>query len=154
MPPPRSAGILLFRQAGGETQVLLVHPGGPFWRSKDTGAWMIPKGAIEPGEGAAEAAIREYEEELGAPLERVPFPLCTVRQKGGKIVEVFAAEGDFDPALLKSMEFEMEWPPRSGLAARFPEVDAARWMGLNEARAVILPSQLPMLDALEERLRG
>lgn len=151
---PRSAGILLFRNGGDETQVLLVHPGGPFWRSKDAGTWMIPKGAIEPGESAADAAIREFEEELGAPLAVIPFPLCTVRQKGGKIVEAFAAEGDFDPAALTSMEFEMEWPPRSGQAARFPEVDAARWMGLNEARAMVLPSQLPMLDALEEKLRG
>lgn len=152
MPQPRSAGILMFRYTAGETEVLLVHPGGPFWRSKDAGAWMIPKGMIESGESAAEAAIREFQEETGAALDRVPFPLCTIQQAGGKIVDVFAAEGAFDPARLTSIEFEMEWPPRSGEVARFPEVDAARWMGLTEARAMILPSQLPILDALEEKL--
>lgn len=153
MPPPLSAGILLFRQRGGKVEVLLAHPGGPFWRSKDVGAWMIPKGAIEPGETSAEAAAREFEEELGAPVTAVPFRLCTIRQKGGKIVEVFAAEGEFDPDRLSSFEFEMEWPPRSGERARFPEIDKARWMDLQQARERLLPSQLPILEALEEKLR-
>ena len=154
MPQQLSAGILLFRRTGGELEVLLAHPGGPFWRSKDIGAWMIPKGAIEEGETAFEAAIREYEEELGSPLTVAPFRLCTIRQKAGKIVETFAAEGDFDPAALSSLEFEMEWPPRSGERVLFPEIDRAEWMKLPEARARILPSQLPILDALEDRLKG
>jgi predicted NUDIX family NTP pyrophosphohydrolase len=154
VPQQLSAGILLFRRTGGELEVLLTHPGGPFWRNKDIGAWMIPKGAIEPGESAAEAAMREYEEELGSPLTAIPSRLCTIRQKAGKIVEAFAAEGDFDPSTLSSLDFEMEWPPRSGELARFPEIDRAEWMSLPEARERILPSQLPILDALEERLRA
>jgi predicted NUDIX family NTP pyrophosphohydrolase len=152
MPPP-SAGILLFRQRSGKTEVLLVKPGGPFWRNKDAGAWMIPKGMVEPGEAPAEAALREFEEEVGVKLTTVPFPLATVRQAGGKIVEAFAAEGDFDCSTINSIEFEMEWPPRSGERQSFPEVEEARWMALQEARELMLPSQLPLLDALDERLR-
>ena len=153
MPPPLSAGILLFRRTGKETEVLLIHPGGPYWKHKDTGAWMIPKGGVDEGEEPSDAAIREYREELGKPLESVPVHLCRIRQSGGKVVEVFAAEGDFEPAGLSSMDFEMEWPPRSGSMQRFPECDEARWMGIEEARRMMLPSQLPILDALEERLR-
>jgi len=153
MPPPPSAGILLFRQRSGKTEVLLVKPGGPFWRNKDAGAWMIPKGMVEPGEAPAEAALREFEEEVGVKLTTVPFPLATVRQAGGKIVEAFAAEGDFDCSTINSIEFEMEWPPRSGERQSFPEVEEARWMALQEARELMLPSQLPLLDALDERLR-
>lgn len=152
MPPPRSAGVLLFRQRDGRTEVLLGHPGGPFWRSRDEGAWMIPKGAVEPGEEPAEAALREFEEELGTRLTAVPFPLCIVRQKGGKVVEVFALEGDLDPDAITSTEFAMEWPPRSGQMQSFPELDRARWMGMLEARQMILPSQGPVLDALEAKL--
>jgi len=152
MPPP-SAGILLFRQRSGKTEVLLVKPGGPFWRNKDAGAWMIPKGMVEPGEAPAEAALREFEEEVGVKLTTVPFPLATVRQAGGKIVEAFAVEGDFDCSTINSIEFEMEWPPRSGERQSFPEVEEARWMALQEARELMLPSQLPLLDALDERLR-
>ena len=154
MPPPLSAGILLFRERGGETQVLLIKPGGPFWRNRDQGAWMIPKGAVEPGERPTEAALREFEEETGTRLDSVPFPLARIRQAGGKIVEAFAIEGDLDAAAARSNEFEVEWPPRSGRLERFPEVAEARWMGLAEARAMMLPSQLPLLDALEEKLRG
>jgi len=153
MPPP-SAGILLFRQRAGEIQVLLIKPGGPFWRNRDAGAWMIPKGMIEPGEAPAEAALREFEEETGTRLTAVPFPLATVRQAGGKTVEAFAVEGDLDPATIKSVEFEIEWPPKSGRRSHFPEVDEARWMCLVEARELMLPSQLPLLDALEARLSG
>jgi len=154
VPQQLRAGILLFRRTDGDIQVLLTHPGGPFWRNKDAGAWMIPKGAIEEGETALEAAMREYQEELGSPLTAIPFRLCTIRQKAGKIVEAFAAEGDFDPATLSSLEFEMEWPPRSGELARFPEIDRAEWMVLSEARERILPSQLPILDAMEEQLKS
>src|SRR3954465_7427601 len=101
MPPPRSAGILLFRQQGAQTEVLLIKPGGPFWRNKDAGAWMIPKGLIEPGEAPAEAALREFEEETGTRLTSVPVALATVRQAGGKQVEAFAVEGDLDPATVR-----------------------------------------------------
>src|SRR6478736_4314620 len=107
MPPPLSAGILLFRQLEGRLQVLLIKPGGPFWRGKDAGAWMIPKGAVEPGEAPAEAALREFAEETGTVLSAVPFPLATVRQAGGKIVQAFAVEGDLDPAKVHSNDFEM-----------------------------------------------
>lgn len=153
MPPPLSAGVLLFRERDGATEVLLIKPGGPFWRNKDAGAWMIPKGAVEPGEKPAEAALREFEEETGTRLTSVPFPLKRIRQSGGKHVEAFALEGDLDPSAVTSNEFELEWPPRSGRLERFPEVIEARWMTLDEARAMMLPSQLPLLDALEEELR-
>ncbi|QNP46029.1 NUDIX domain-containing protein [Sphingomonas sediminicola] len=153
MPPP-SAGILLFRQRGEETEVLLIKPGGPFWRNKDAGAWMIPKGAIEPGETAADAALREFEEEIGHPLGGIPFPLCSIKQSGGKQVEVFAAEGDVDAAAIESIHFELEWPPKSGRMQAYPEAEEARWMPLGKARRMMLPSQLPILDALEARLRG
>ena len=152
MPPPLSAGILLFRQHGGETQVLLIKPGGPFWRKKDSGAWMIPKGMVEPGETSAQAALREFTEETGVEIERVPFPLATVRQAGGKVVEAFAVEGDCDASAVRSNEFQVEWPPKSGNFQSYPEVAEARWMGLSEARTMMLPSQLPLLDALEEKL--
>lgn len=154
MPPPLSAGILLFRERDGATEVLLIKPGGPFWRNKDEGAWMIPKGAVEAGEVPAEAALREFEEETGTRLEAVPFPLARIRQAGRKQVEAFALEGDLDASAISSMEFEVEWPPRSGQRQRFPEVAEARWMSLAEARAMMLKSQLPLIDALEERLKG
>jgi predicted NUDIX family NTP pyrophosphohydrolase len=154
MPPPLSAGILLYRQRGGETEVLLTKPGGPFWRNKHVGAWMIPKGLVEPGEKPVEAAVREFAEETGTALAAVPSPLATVRQAGGKRVEAFAAKGDLDPTSIRSNEFELEWPPRSGRIERFPEVAQARWMSLAEARALMLPSQLPLLDALEATLKG
>jgi predicted NUDIX family NTP pyrophosphohydrolase len=154
MPPPLSAGILLFRQPNNVTEVLLIKPGGPYWRSRNAGAWMIPKGAIEPGERPVEAAIREFAEETGTELSKVPFPLAKVRQAGGKYVEAFAVEGDLDAAAIKSNEFEMEWPPKSGRMERFPEVAEARWMTFTEARAMMLPSQLPLIDALEDKLKG
>jgi len=152
MPQPPSAGILLFRARDREAEVLLIKPGGPFWRNRDEGAWMIPKGAIESGETPVDAAIREFEEEIGLPLAAIPFPLCKIKQSGGKTVEVFAAEGDVDPTAIASIHFEMEWPPRSGELQSFPEAEEARWMKLVEARLMMLPSQLPILDALEERL--
>ncbi len=152
MPPPLSAGILLFRQRGFGPEVLLIKPGGPFWRKRDAGAWMIPKGAVETGEKPAEAALREFEEETGTRILAVPFPLAKIRQTGGKWVEAFAVEGDLDPTQVRSNEFEIEWPPRSGRLQRFPEVVEARWMSLAEARQYMLPSQLPLIDALEEKL--
>ena len=152
MPPPHSAGILLFRRGDGETQVLLIKPGGPFWRNKDAGAWMIPKGMVEPGEVPAEAALREFEEETGSQLTAVPFPLATVRQAGGKIVEAFALQAEFDPARLTSIAFEMEWPPHSGLRQSFPEVEEARWLTIVDAHERMLPSQLPLLERLADLL--
>jgi predicted NUDIX family NTP pyrophosphohydrolase len=148
-----SAGVLLYRFRDDALEVLLIHPGGPYWRNRDAGAWMIPKGAIEAGETAEGAALREFAEEVGTKLDRKPFKLCTVRQAGGKIVEAFALEGDLDAAAATSIDFELEWPPKSGRMKRFPETDAARWMGLDEARRLILPSQRPILDALDQRLR-
>ena len=154
MPPPHSAGILLFRRHDGATEVLLIKPGGPFWRNKDVGAWMIPKGTLERGEVPAEAALREFAEETGTRLTAIPLPLATVRQAGGKMVEAFAVEGDLDPDQIRSNDFEVEWPPRSGKRERFPEVVEGRWMTLAQARAMMLPSQLPLLDALEVKLKG
>jgi predicted NUDIX family NTP pyrophosphohydrolase len=149
-----SAGILLYRRGKSGHQVLLVRPGGPYWRRRDQGAWMIPKGGIEPGESALAAALREFEEELGTRPPGTPVPLGRIRQAGGKWVEAFALEGDLDPARIKSILFEMEWPPRSGQRASFPEVEAAAWFEPAEARAAILPSQAPILDALERLLDG
>lgn len=152
MPPPLSAGVLLFRLRDDQVEVLLIKPGGPFWRNKDVGAWMIPKGRVEKGEAPAEAALREFEEETGTKLTAVPFPLTKIRQAGGKWVEAFALEGDLDAEKVLSNHFEVEWPPRSGRFESFPECEQARWMPLAEARRMMLPSQLPLLDALEEKL--
>ena len=134
--------------------MLLIKPGGPFWRKKDAGAWMIPKGMVERGETPAQAALREFTEETGVAIDRVPFPLATVRQAGGKLVEAFAVEGDCDAASVRSNDFQVEWPPRSGHLQTYPEVAEARWMTVAEAREMMLPSQLPLLDALEEKLSG
>lgn len=153
MPPPLSAGVLLFRERDGEIEVLLIKPGGPFWRNKDAGAWMIPKGRVESGESPVEAALREFEEETGTRLASVPFALAKVRQAGGKWVEAFATEGDLDADAITSNEFEVEWPPRSGRMERYPECEQARWMSLARARELMLPSQLPLLDALEAKLK-
>ena len=144
-----SAGILLHRGGGAAIEVLLVHPGGPFWRSKDDGAWMIPKGLIGEGEEPLACALREFEEELGSRPAGTPRPLCRIRQKGGKWVEAFALEGDLDADAIVSNSFKVEWPPKSGSFESFPEVDRAAWFGLAEARAKILPSQAPILDAFE-----
>jgi predicted NUDIX family NTP pyrophosphohydrolase len=148
----RSAGVLIWRRADGGLEVLLVHPGGPFWRNRDQGAWQLPKGGIDDGELPAAAALREVEEELGLVLEGTLQPLGEIRQTGGKRVVAFALEHDFDPEHIRSIEFELEWPPRSGKRALFPEVDAARWMSLAEARTMMLPSQLPLLDRLAAAL--
>jgi predicted NUDIX family NTP pyrophosphohydrolase len=149
---PVSAGILLYRRGGDALEVLLVHPGGPFWQGRDEGAWMLPKGGIEAGETAAEAARREFEEELGSAPAGEPRFLRRIRQKGGKWVEAFALEGEFDPDALVSNSFQVEYPPRSGRFRDFPEVDSARWFTLEEAAAMILPSQRPILEALAAEL--
>jgi predicted NUDIX family NTP pyrophosphohydrolase len=150
--PVRSAGILLYRHDPDALRLLLVHPGGPFWSGRDDGAWMIPKGLIEPDEEPLAAALREFEEELGSKPEGEPRRLCTIRQAGGKWVEAFALEGDFDPAALSSNEFTIEYPPKSGSFRAFPEVDEARWFTLAQAREKILKSQAPIVDALEADL--
>jgi predicted NUDIX family NTP pyrophosphohydrolase len=144
-----SAGILLYRRRRGALEVLLVLPGGPYWRRRDVGAWQIPKGAVEADEDHAACAIREFEEELGARPDGTPRPLCRIRQAGGKWVEAFALEGDLDPERIVSNRFEMEWPPKSGERQSFPEVERAAWFTLAEARDKMLPSQLPILAALE-----
>lgn len=135
-------------------EVLLGHPGGPYWSRKDEGAWMVPKGAVEAGETSVEAAVREFGEEVGSVPSGDPRPLITVRQNGGKLVEVFALEGDFDPAELASNEFDLEWPPRSGQVQPFPELDRVEWMDLEQARRRILKSQLPVIEALVAALAG
>lgn len=145
--PSVSAGILLYRGRQGALEVLLIHPGGPFWRGKDEGAWMIPKGGLEEGEDSATAALREFEEELGTRPEGLLRPLPRIRQAGGKYVEAFALEGDFEVDRIVSNRFTMEYPPRSGQYQSFPEVDAARWFSLAEALAKILPSQRPILES-------
>lgn len=153
MPAPRSAGILLYRWREDRVEVLLGHPGGPYWARKDEGAWMVPKGALEPGEASVDAARREFSEEVGPMPDGIPVPLITVRQNGGKVVEVFALQGDFDPAAMVSSEFELEWPPRSGKMQRFPELDRVAWLDLVEADRLILKSQQPVLAALSALLK-
>jgi predicted NUDIX family NTP pyrophosphohydrolase len=147
-----SAGILLYRRREGVLEVLLIHPGGPFWRNRDVGAWMIPKGGVEEGEEPLACALREFEEEVGTRLAGTPRPLCRIRQRGGKWVEAFALEGDLDADAIVSNHFELEVPPRSGRFRSYPEVDRAAWFSLADARAMILPSQSPILDALEASL--
>ena len=143
----RSAGVLLYRLSDG-LEVLLVHPGGPFWRNKDMGAWQIPKGGIEVDEDAAAAARREVAEELGVTLAAPLEPLGTLRQAGGKLVEAFACNQDTDADAITSITFELEWPPRSGRIRHFPEVDRARWFAIDAARDAMLVSQRPLLDRL------
>jgi len=146
---PRSAGILMYRVRDGVLEVLLAHPGGPFWRRRDEGAWTIPKGEIGPGESAEAAARREFMEELGVEPKGALHPLGTIRQRGGKIVAAFALAGEFDESTLRSNTFELEWPPRSGRVATFPEVDRVAWFPLAIARTKILDGQRPLLDRIE-----
>lgn len=152
--PPQSAGILLYRRDPDGLRVLLAHPGGPFWHARDAGAWTIPKGGIETGETPDAAARREFEEELGAPATGALQPLGRLRQRGGKWVEAFALEGDFDQSRLYSSTFRMEWPPRSGRFSQFPEIDRADWFELDAARGKILESQQPLLDRLDTLVNG
>ena len=146
----RSAGILMYKQQGDEILVLLVHPGGPYWRAKDASAWSIPKGECGEGEDAEAAAQREFAEELGTRPAGPLSPLGRIRQRGGKQVEAFAVQGEFDVDRLSSNTFEMEWPPRTGRKQSFPEVDRAAWISLAEARDKINAGQRPFLDRLEE----
>ena len=150
----RSAGILLHRPAGdGGVEVLLVHPGGPFWARRDAGAWSLPKGEHGDDEEPVACALRELEEELG---ERPPLgalvDLGEVRQKGGKVVRAWAAQGDFDPANLDSGTFEMEWPPRSGRRQTFPEVDRAAWFTPAEAAEKLVGAQVAFVERLLDHI--
>ena len=156
MATKRSAGILLYRLAAAGPQLLLVHPGGPYWAKRDLGAWTIPKGEYEEGELARDCALRELGEELGEATPSLDvealIDLGAVRQKSGKVVEAWAAEGDFDPARLRSNTFTMEWPPRSGNQREFPEVDRAEWFEPERARQKILPAQAELIERLLEHL--
>lgn len=143
-----SAGILLFRRRGGSIELLLVHPGGPFWMNKDAGAWSIPKGEFADGETALEAARREFEEETGYPVDGPFLPLAALAQRSGKTIHAWAAEGDLDPSDLRSNTFSMEWPPRSGVKREFPEVDRVAWFAPEEAARRILPGQAPWIAEL------
>jgi predicted NUDIX family NTP pyrophosphohydrolase len=145
----RSAGILLYRLTGDEPEVLLVHPGGPFWARKDAGVWSIPKGEYAEDEDPQACALREFAEETGAALPPSELAdLGSVRQKSGKVVTAWAAEGDLDADRIESNTFEMEWPPRSGRRQAFPEVDRAGWFGLDGAREKLNPAQAPFADRL------
>lgn len=148
-----SAGILLFRRRDGRLEVLLAHPGGPFFERRDLGEWSIPKGEPDADETLAAAAEREFEEETGHAAPGGPrFELGTITQKGGKVVHGRAVEGDLDPARARSVTFELEWPPRSGRRALFPEVDRVEWFALAEARRRVKEAQVPFLDRLEDAL--
>ena len=150
-----SAGILLYRGEGSSLELLLVHPGGPFWAKKDLGAWSIPKGEYAAGEDPLAVARREFEEELGVPPPQgALLNLGEIKQPSRKIITAFALRGDFDPARLKSNRFELEWPPRSGRLQSFPEVDRAAWFTPEAARVKILPGQAPFIDRLLETLGG
>jgi len=144
----QSAGIALYRRRGGRLEVLLVHPGGPFWARKDHGAWSIPKGEVDPDEELFDAAIRELREETGLEAPGTAVPLRPCRQRGGKIVHAWAVEGDADPSLLRSNSFTLEWPQKSGRHQVFPEVDRADWFSLDDARKRILKGQVGFLDRL------
>jgi predicted NUDIX family NTP pyrophosphohydrolase len=149
----RSAGILLYRLTGGAPEVLLVHPGGPFWARKDAGVWSIPKGEYDDAEDPRACALREFEEETGTALPPGELiELGSVRQKSGKVVSAWAAEGDLDADSVRSNTFTMEWPPRSGRTAEFPEIDRAAWFGIDAAREKLVAAQAELLDRLLERL--
>ena len=138
----------MYRRRGSDLEVLLVHPGGPFWWKRDLGAWSIPKGELIPGEDLLAVARREFEEETGVPAEGSFADLGSIRQKGGKTVHAWAVEGDLDPAAIRSNTFTMEWPPRSGQLQEFPEVDRAAFFSVEEATARINPGQVPLLERL------
>lgn len=150
--PKQSAGLLLYRFRSNELQVLLVHPGGPFFKKKDLGAWSIPKGEYEPSEDPLQAAIREFTEELGSAPKGNFIPLSKIIQKGGKAVLAWMVEGDLDTSEISCNTFTMEWPPRSGKRQEFPEIDKAEWFTVSEAKSKILESQKPLLEELEGKL--
>ncbi len=146
--PKQSAGILLYRIRDGKTEVMLVHPGGPFWAKKDKGVWSIPKGEFENGESVQDAALREFKEETGAGIEGIFVELTPVKLKSGKLIHAFALEHDFDVSTLKSNTFPMEWPPKSGKTQEFPEVDKGAWFDVDTAREKLNPAQVAFIDEL------
>ena len=148
----KSAGLLLFRDVSGTVEVLLVHPGGPFWAKKDEAAWSIPKGEFSDDEDPFHAARREFEEEMAEAVTGDFVALQPRRQAGGKVVHAWAVKSDFDPARLRSNTFSIEWPPRSGRQQVFPEIDRAAWFPLDAARAKISKGQVAFLDELERKL--
>ena len=143
----------MYRRSGAMLEVLLVHPGGPFWAKKDEGAWSIPKGEFTAGEAPADAARREFLEETGVDPGARLVPLAVVAQSRAKVVHAFAVEGDVDPSAIRSNTFEIEWPPRSGRMQSFPEIDRAQWFVLDEARVKIVAGQRPVLDALATTIK-
>jgi predicted NUDIX family NTP pyrophosphohydrolase len=148
-----SAGLLMFRIKGGELQVFLVHPGGPFWAKKDEGAWSIPKGEVQENEPLLDTAIREFEEEIGVVPKGEFLELGSIKQRGGKTVHAWAFEGDYDESRpIKSNLFSMEFPPGSGKIREFPEIDKARFFGLEEARKKINPAQVEFIERLQSAL--
>ncbi|HKC36131.1 MAG TPA: NUDIX domain-containing protein [Chitinophagaceae bacterium] len=152
--PKQSAGILLYRIRNKTLELFLVHPGGPFFAKKDHGAWSIPKGEFENDEEPLAAATREFKEETGMELSGEFIQLGSIKQKSGKIVYAWAVEGDIDPEKIKSNSFEIEWPPKSGKMKRFPEIDKAAWLNLNEAIVKINSGQLALIKELEDKLEN
>jgi predicted NUDIX family NTP pyrophosphohydrolase len=144
-----SAGLLLFRQRGLQLEVLLAHPGGPFWANRDLGSWTVPKGIIEPAEEPLAAALREFEEEIGFRPEGPFISLGNIRQKAGKIIHAWACKGDVDPTKTTSNLITVEWPPGSGKRIEFPEVDRCQWFGPAEARIKLNPAQIEFIERLE-----
>lgn len=146
----QAAGILLYRRGHAGLEVLLAHPGGPLWARKDAGAWTIPKGQFTDNELPLDAAKREFEEEMGSAPTGAFEPLGSIRQPSGKVIHVWAAQSDFDVRTVRSNLFELEWPPKSGQVAEFPEIDRAGWFSLEEARIKIIKGQVAFLDRLQE----
>ncbi len=149
----KSAGILAYREGVSGLEVFLMHPGGPFWKNKDLGAWSIPKGEITDNEDEKEAAKREFEEETGMKVDADLVPLKPIRQKNGKTVMAWAVRQDIDPSKIVSNLFEIEWPPKSGKHQQFPEMDRAEWFSVSDAREKIIAGQAALIDELEEILR-
>lgn len=148
----QSAGLLIYRERQGRLEVLLVHPGGPFWKNKDAGAWTIPKGELLPNEDPLQAAQRECQEELGF-VPAGPFvSLSAIKQKAGKVIQAWAVQADWDPKQLKSNSFTLEWPPRSGKVQEFPEVDRAGYFELPEAEIKVNAGQIALIKQLKEKL--
>lgn len=152
MATKKSAGILLYRFSDNLPEVLLVHPGGPFWAKKDIGAWSIPKGEFDTTENPLDAAIREMEEETGVKVSGEFIELNPVKQKSGKIIYTWALQMDIDPVTIRSNDFEIEWPPKSGKKKSFPEIDKAAWFGMEEAKVKIIEGQSPILIELAGKL--
>jgi predicted NUDIX family NTP pyrophosphohydrolase len=150
----KSAGILMYRNSPAGAEYFLVHPGGPFWKNKDTGAWSIPKGEFVDGEDPLKAAQREFEEETGMPVSGKFIELKPVKQKSGKVVYTWGVEGDIDHLIIQSNTFPLEWPPRSGKYIEVPEVDKAGWFSYEEAKEKLIPGQVAILEELNEKVKG